>query len=178
MEEQWKDIFGYEELYQVSNYGRVRSLPRNGTVNEIKILKLQKDIDGYLRVFLYKNRKAKPHKVHRLVAYAFIPNDNIFKTEINHLNEDKIDNRVENLEWCTRKENANYGTRTERSTKANMNHPKKSKQVNQYSLDGNFIRSFPSTKEIERQLGFFQESISACCLGKIKTSHGFLWKYA
>lgn len=176
MEEQWRDIIGYEGLYQISNFGRVKSLKYHRSDKE-RILKPKKEKNGYLQINLYKDEKLKTMFIHRLVANAFIPNEDIFKTQINHKDENKENNNVNNLEFSTPKENSNYGTRNERMAKAKINHPKKSKQVNQYSLDGNFIRSFPSTMEIERQLGFSNVCISACCLGKQKTAYNYIWKY-
>ena len=102
--EKWKDIEGYEGAYQVSNLGRVRSLK----FGRVKVLRPEKCTCGYLCVNLYKNGKRKHLSVHRLVADAFIHNDNIFNTEVNHRNEDKTDNRVTNLEWCDRQYNNTY----------------------------------------------------------------------
>ena len=102
--EQWKDIFGYDGAYQVSDLGRVRS-HKSG---EWKVLKPRKNNWNYLRDALCKDGKPKNIPVHRLVASAFIPNDNIFNTEINHRNEIKSDNRVSNLEWCDRQYNNTY----------------------------------------------------------------------
>lgn len=102
--EQWRDIFGYEGMYQVSDLGRVRS-KHSG---EWKVLRGRKDRGGYLLVSLYKGGKIKHFLIHRLVAQAFIPNDNILNNEINHRNEDKSDNKVSNLEWCDRRYNNTY----------------------------------------------------------------------
>lgn len=102
--EQWKDIFGYDGAYQVSDLGRVRS-HKSG---EWKVLRPGKDKGGYLLVGLCKDGKQKSFFVHRLVAQAFIENDNIFNTEINHRNEDKSDNKVSNLEYCDRQYNMTY----------------------------------------------------------------------
>ncbi len=123
MEEIWRDIAGYEGLYQVSNLGRVKSLERttkrfNGfKVCEYKdgnkILKQSKNYKGYLFVGLCKNGKEKKYKVHRLVAEAFIDNPNNLP-QVNHKNENKECNISNNLEWCTNKYNCNYGTRNER----------------------------------------------------------------
>lgn len=103
-QEQWKDIFGYDGMYQVSDLGRVRSLK----YGKVRVLRTEKNKDGYLLVGLCKDGKIKHFYVHRLVAQAFIPNDNIFNTEINHINEDKEDNKVSNLEWCDRSYNLRY----------------------------------------------------------------------
>ena len=189
MEEIWKDIFGYEGLYQISNLGRVKSLNYMRTRKE-RILKQQKDKGGYLLADLTKDNKRTHFLIHRLVALHFIPNDDLFKTEINHKDECKTNNIVfvnddgtideskSNLEWCTPKENSNYGTRNEKCSKANRNHPNMSKQVQQYSKDGKtLIKTFPSLREVERQLGFSQSHISKCCKGKYKTAYGFFWRY-
>lgn len=162
--EEWIPIANYEGLYEVSSLGRVKSL-RNGIE---RILKLQTNTFGYLFVILCNRGNRKTITVHSLVAQAFIPNPHHYK-EINHINEDKTDNRVENLEWCDRKYNINYGTRNQRV----------SKQV--YQLDKNtneIINVFPSAKEIERQLGFAQGNISLCCNGKISTAYKYKWRYA
>lgn len=168
----WKPIFGFEGLYQVSNCGRVKSL-KNG---KERILKPCKVGHGYLRVDLFKDGKHNLKCVHRLVGEAFLPNDDLFKTQCNHKDEDKTNNRVENLEWVSCAENINYGSRTERMAKTNTN-GKCSRAVLQCDRQGNFIREWPSIHEVERQLGFRNPNISACCLGKYKQSHGFKWQY-
>lgn len=185
MEEIWKDIQGYEDLYQISNYGKVRSLPRNTTKG--KILKPGKMTNGYLQVVLYKDGKRFQKKVHRLVAEAFLPNPNNLP-QINHKDENKeknviylnddgsVNEEASDLEWVTAKENINYGTGIERRAKANTN-GKCSKKVFQLNLDGTLLKEWSSTREIQRELGFRQNNISQCCLGKIKTSNGFIWKY-
>lgn len=174
--EEWRDIPEYFGLYQVSNLGRVRSLG-NGNSNNSKerLLKQCKDKDGYLKVYLCKDGKQKNFLVHRLVAIAFLPNpDNL--PIINHKNEDKTDNRVENLEWCTAKYNTNYGTCRKRMSKARTN-GKRSKPVAQYTLDGTLIGIYPSASEAARQ-GFNQGNVDYCCRGKYKTSGGYIWKWA
>ena len=113
--EEWRDIKGYEGAYQVSSYGRIRSLDRiverktGNYKHKGRILKQNDDTHGYLKVNLTKHDKKKTFKVHRLVAQAFIPNPNNY-TVINHKDENKTNNKVENLEWCTSKYNNNYGT--------------------------------------------------------------------
>ena len=160
----WKDIDGYEELYQVSDTGEVMNV-RTG-----KILKAYKEKSGYLRVGLYKDGKEKSFRVHRLVAEAFIPNP-LNLPEVNHKSEDKHDNRVENLEYCDRKYNINYGTRNDKVAE------KVSKTVFQFSKTGEFIMEWCSVSEIDRQLGFNFRNVSACCLGKRKSAYGFKWEY-
>ncbi len=112
------------------------------------------------------------------MAIAFIPNpDN--KPEINHLDENRSNNFVGNLEWCTSKENKNYGNHNKNLSKVSINNPKKSKPVIQYSLDGTFIKVFPSIKEAERQLGIPATSISRNCKHKfgVQQCCGYRWEY-
>lgn len=171
--EEWKDIKGYEGLYQVSNEGNVRSLNYNHT-NTIKNLKLTLETHGYLVASLVKNSKQTRKYVHRLVAETFIPNPNNYLI-INHKNEKKDGNAVDNLEWCDHKYNNNYGTRNERISKHNIN-KKNSKQVYQYTLDGKLVAIWASTRECGRN-GYNQRSISKCCNGKLKTHKGYIWSY-
>ena len=181
-EEIWKDIKGYEGLYQVSNLGKVKSLERVfvdkiGHRQHIKgrILKLTPDYRGYLLVSLCDNSgKKKTLRVHRLVCEAFHENPQN-KPEVNHINEDKLDNQACNLEWVTSKENSNHGTRNARIGKANAK--ALSKPVGQYTRDGKLIKVWQSTMEVERQLGFDNSSISKVARGKLKTAYGYGWKY-
>ena len=112
MKEEWRDIKGYEGKYQISNLGRVKSLNYKHTKKE-KILSNVPDTEGYLLVSLYKSGKKKPFRIHKLVAIHFIPNPNNLP-EINHKDEDKTNNGVSNLEWCSIEYNLNYGTRNKR----------------------------------------------------------------
>ena len=123
--EEWKSIPGYEGLYEVSNLGRVRSVERCDRFNRKIVSKILKPnyVSGYLRVGMYKNKTFKYYLIHRLVAQAFLPNpDNL--PEVNHKDEDKSNNRVDNLEWCDRSYNMNYGTVQQRRIQTNINNGK------------------------------------------------------
>lgn len=184
MIENWRDIKEYEGLYQVSNFGRVRSLDRyvnnrhkNGNkLVKGKLLKQVKLSGGYLGVTLCKNNVIKTHSVHRLVAQAFKPNPQNKKC-VNHLNKIRTDNRAENLEWCTYKENNNWLDHNELVSKAKTNNKKVSKPVEQYTLDGVFVKEYPSAKEAQRQTGISNSNIIQCCQSKRKYAGGFIWKY-
>lgn len=176
MEEIWKDIEGYEGLYQVSNMGRVKSLTRNrrgrnNAPNPIqgRILK-QHIYFGYCYISLCKNRKYKGFRVHRLVAHAFIPNpDNL--PQVNHRDENKTNNCIDNLEWCDGEYNINYGTCIAKRARS------KSKKVLQFKPDGTFVKEWKSIMDVQRNLGFCQSYISECCRGKHAYAYGYLWKY-
>ena len=164
----------YEGLYKVSNLGKILSLNYKNT-GRAELLNPGNDGGGYLQVCLSKNRKGKMCKVHRIIAETFLENpDNL--PEVNHKDEDKTNNSVENLEWCTNEYNHNYGTINQRISKA-MTNGKLSKPVLQITLDGEFIREWPSTAECGRN-GFNHQLVSACCLGKRKSHKGFKWCYA
>lgn len=163
----WKDIEGYEQLYQISNLGNVKSLGNGGSnASKDKILKPAKLKYGYLTVNLCKQGKRKQYQIHRLVAQAFIDNPNNLP-EVNHKDEDKTNNYIENLEWCERKYNINYGTRNQRSAE------NRSKKV--MCVETGVV--YPSTIEVERQLGFYQQNISSACNGKYKQAYGYTWRY-
>lgn len=181
--EKWRDIEGYEGIYQVSNEGRVKTLGRTVTYRsgkiryfEPKILSQHYDKDGYCQVSFCIDGKSYQKKVHRLVAQAFIPNPNNYPM-VNHKDECKTNNFVENLEWCDCKYNLNYGTNPARISERVRNNKYLSKEVVQITLDGNIVRVYPSTREVERELGLFHTSISACALGKINKCGGYKWKY-
>ena len=169
--EQWRTAVYDGETYEgfeVSNLGRIKSLNYRNT-GKAELMTPSENTDGYFKVNLRKNGENKTCYVHRLVAQTFIPNPEN-KTEINHIDEDKTNNRVDNLEWKWHKDNINHGTHNERSAKA------RSKPVLQFSLTGEFIREWESTMECGRN-GFNQGAVAACCRGKLLQYKGFLWMY-
>ncbi|MCT3326802.1 endonuclease [Lacticaseibacillus paracasei] len=169
----WKDIEGYEGLYQVSNMGRVRSLDRKDAREHRIKGKMLADCRtrcGYRMVGLHQGGNAKCWLIHRLVAMTFIPNPNGY-LEINHKNEDKTDNVVPNLEWCTREYNNNYGTHNEHMAKA-LEQPI-------YVISGSGLRYFfRSSKKAAELLGLDGRSVSACLHGKQKHCHSFSFEWA
>ena len=189
----WRDIEGYEGLYQVSNEGRVKSLQREilykdgrKKVLEEKILRNFISDLGYYHVMLSKNGVPKRYKVHRLVAKAFIPNpDNL--PIINHKDENPKNNVVDNLEWCTQGYNVRYGTMIERGRQTQFNREDLSKEVEQYTLDGDLVETFKSASEVERKNPQFKTaSVARCCRGgqilngkwqTITSYKGYIWKY-
>ena len=174
--ETWKSVVGYEGLYEVSDQGRVKSLNYNHTGTE-KIFKPWKTHDGYLRVGLHKDGQRKMSLVHRLVAEAFIQNPNNLET-VNHKDEVKTNNTVSNLEWMSKRDNINYGTRNKRSSEAKINHPSLSKKVKMFDKStGELLATFPSTHEAARITMISFKNISSCCNGKRKSAGGYIWKY-
>lgn len=165
MQEIWKDVVGFEGLYKVSNLGNVKSL-RNG-----KILIPSITIHGYKRITLCKNGKKENKVIHRLVAEAFLDNPKNFLC-INHKDENKLNNCVENLEWCDIKYNTNYGTCIERRSK------NKQRPVNQYDLNMNFIKRYESIKEASNGNYSLYTHIGECCKGKHFSIGGYIWRYA
>ena len=181
MEQQeiWKDIEGFEGLYQISNLGRVYSLGgrimgrmNNRYKNKPRFIKPHMR-NGYSHACLKKDGKQYHLKIHRLVAMAFIPNPNNLPF-INHKDENKTNNTVENLEWCTAKYNLNYGTHNERMIETKSNNP-----IKQIDKDGNVIAIFRSSREVERNLGFNHHSITNCCKHKYgyKSAYGYKWEF-
>ena len=167
--EQWKDIKGLEGKYQVSNMGRVKSLHYNWS-NYEKVLSPQKNPNGYMWV----NVGGKIRTIHRLVASAFLPNPDC-KPIVNHLDGNKENNRADNLEWCSASENEIHAYKSGLKV-ATSNHLKK--KILQFDLEGNLLKEWGCTKDIERSLNIHHSNISACCRGKQKTSGGFVWRYA
>ena len=168
--EEWKSISGYEGRYQVSNLGNIRSLISN------KILKPRVDKDGYLKVILYSEDKSRrEYRLHRLVAETFIPNPNDLP-QVNHIDENKTNNSVSNLEWCTSKQNANHGTRNDRIVPYLIdNGVKSAKAVQQYNKNGTFIKTWDSLRSVERELKIPHNNIIAA-IRRNGSAGGFVWK--
>ena len=160
MEEIWKDIVGYEGLYQVSNLGRVKSLNYKCTKSE-KILKTHPQRWGYLLVKLSYKDKAKDFQVHRLVASAFLDNPNNLP-QVNHKDKNPSNNKVDNLEWCTPEYNTDYSC---------------AKPILQFTKDGKLVRKWNKIKLVEKELGLGHTNITACCKGRKKTGGGYKWRY-
>lgn len=187
-EEIWKDIEGYEGLYQVSNYGRVKSLARtrfskNNTIAPVyeRILK-KNNSRGYHSVTLFKNGIRKDNKVHRLVGIHFLI-DSDYSLQINHINGIKTDNRVGNIEFCTAKENTCHAYKS-----LGRIHPTRGKFGAEHHAsktiekicknNGKLLQSFSSIRDAERLTGIDNSSLSRACMGKQKTAGGFKWRYA
>lgn len=183
----WHNIQGYEGLYQISCYGRVKSLKREQTIvshNQYgefsfvkkipeRILKLETAKTGYIFVELKKNNKRKHFYIHRLVAESFLPNPYNYP-QINHIDEVKSNNKLENLEWCDASYNMNYGAVRNKIAKTKIN-GKRSKPIMQIYND-EIIKVWPSMREAERH-GFRENRISACCNKKASSYKGYIWKF-
>ena len=179
---EWRSIIGYEGLYEVNNIGEVRSLDRtqyeqkfiNGSYKEVlvhhagKVLAQTMHRKGYMEVKLSKGGEQTTHKVHRLVAEAFIPNPNNY-LQINHKDECKQNNCVENLEWCDQDYNIGYGTGNFRRSIAI------SRKVEQLSLAGEHVAYFHGSREASRQTGV--TNVRHACNGARKTAGGYIWRY-
>lgn len=173
-DEIWRPIKGYEGLYEISNYGRVKSLK----CHKERLRTPTKRNKDYLGVSLCKNGKQETKLVHRLVAEAFIPNpDNL--PCVNHKDENPTNNVIDNIEWCSYKYNDLYGTRNERilQTKKMKKCCNAEKPVLQYTLDGEFVAEYKSILDAARLTSTSKQIISYCCNNQIKKRKGFIWKF-
>jgi hypothetical protein len=171
MKEIWKDIKDFEGLYQISNMGRVKSLG-NGKTRKEKILS-GGNCTGYYYVHLCKEGKRKHYYFHRLVAEAFIPNP-LNYPEVEHIDCNPNNNTVDNLRWCTHKENCNNPLTISNYKQSNTyGHCKPIIQI----MSNGTTKEWLSAAEVERVLGYNQSNISACCRGKYKTAYGYKWSF-
>lgn len=182
MEEIWKDIVGYEGLYQVSNFGRVKSLDRIDAENHFRVGQImkQKYLRGYAQVALRNGKRQKEYRVHRLVAIAFIPNPKNLP-QVNHKDCNPGNNHVENLEWCDAKYNINYGDRNKKTADRlrGMERPYNWKAVNCFSLSGEFLKRYESVEKAASETKTQANAISACCKKRkyYYTAGGYKWEY-
>lgn len=166
MLEVWKDIPDYKGLYQISTLGRVKSLPRNGVGKTEKMLSIATNRYGYCKVVLHKNGISKNYFVHRLVAMAFIDNNNPNMCCVNHKDENKSNNRLDNLEWCSVAYNNSYGSRTQKTRK----------KVLQIDPKNNIVKVWDGIRVASRATGITSQQISQCCNGTKyrKTAGGYI----
>ena len=172
MKEIWKDIEGYEGLYQVSNFGMVKSLERIDSIGRKKssrILKLHYNSQRYLNITLFNSEGRKYFLVHRLVAQAFIPNPGNLP-QINHIDEDRVNNRVDNLEWCSSKYNLNYGNRRKKANESSK------KPIISISPEG-VIRREGSATDFSKRTGIDVRNINAVLKGRRRHTHGYRFRY-
>lgn len=188
MKEVWKDIKGYEGLYQISNFGRIKSLEKiikinNGWRNKEEEILKAKTTGKYNHIKLHKNGQSKNFLIHRLVAEMFIPDKasfksmpeedrtkiNLDKLVVNHKDENKLNNKADNLEWCTYKYNNEYNGRVSKAIE------KTKIKIEQYDLNNNFIKMWGSMKEAIRE--YKNSHILDVCKGRRKSASGFIWKY-
>ena len=175
MEEIWKPIAGYEGKYEASNLGRIRSFAQ--TNRQGNILSGYPNYKGYLQVYLYDSpQHGKWHSIHRLIAFTFIENPNDYP-QVNHKDENKLNNAADNLEWCTNRYNSGYGTRAKRAGMSNRCCETTSKKI--YSIDQNgHVEYFNSIGEAERQTGIAHSNIVRVLKDRRKTAGNRRWFYA
>lgn len=177
MEEIWRNVKGYEELYQVSNYGQIRSVDRfvgyrykgKQRIYKGRLLK-QVERNGYLSVSLSKGNIIKQKSIHRLVAETFLPNPSNLPL-VNHIDENKKNNMVSNLEWCSCAYNTNYGSGRKKQAESQQ------KIVLQYDKDGNLLNQYPSATIAALKNGYNLKTISQCCRGRTKSAYNYIWRY-
>ena len=183
----WTPIKGFER-FEISNLGKIKNTNWHNTGKAV--ITEGSNCNHYKQIEVWKNGIKKNLKIHRLVGEYYLPNP-LNLPEINHriegpegkkinkviFNEDMtINYEKTTIEWCDRNYNNNYGTRNKRSAEAQRNHVKKSKSVLQFTLDGEFVKEWPSTNECGRN-GFDQSAVVKCCCGKKPQYKGYLWRY-
>jgi hypothetical protein len=167
----WKDIQGYEGLYQVSNLGNIKGLNKevynylakdNKMILKERNLKIFVHYSGYTYCYLFKNNIKSKKYMHRLVGETFLLDRNNYK-ELNHKDEIKSNNCENNLEWCDRSYNVAYS---------------QGRSVNQYTLQGELIKNWSFIQKVERELNISHSTIIGCCKNRLKTAGGYIWRYA
>lgn len=181
MEEKWRAVIGYEGLYEVSNLGNIRSvdkvsrMPCNGEratkVVKGKLLKPYESGNGYFKIALVKDGKSRKHFVHRIVADAFLQNPGNCSV-VNHIDFNRRNNKVDNLEWCSQRENLLHGT-----LRLVEGLDYKDLRIGRFDKDGNLVDVWSSLSKIEETLGICKTDVLACCRGRLKSSYGYIWRY-
>lgn len=169
MYEEWKEVYAFDILFEVSNLGRIRTKyhGKQGYKKEYRYIEPLDNGKGYLRINIKRNGNQKTVYIHRLVAEAFVPNPDGF-VEINHKDENKKNNSADNLEWCTHLYNCHYGTRNERTGRA---HAKKIVCVELNKI-------YDSLREAAKDMDVGKTAISNCLKGRSKSCAGYSWRYA
>lgn len=183
--ENWKPVKGYEGIYEVSDLGRVRSIDRvmvfktgRAVLLKGRIMKQNTHYKGYKRLLLSNGEdREHGHFVHRLVADAFIPNPDGLP-EVNHKDENKANNRADNLEWCTHRANSQHGSRGARIGAWHLQNSPRRVAINQLTMDGQYIQTFPSQGEAARQVHGSQGTINMALKDQRKSAYGYKWEYA
>lgn len=178
--EVWKDVPNYEGIYKASNFGRIKMVKRTlidslgKKINKKEHILKPRTGNRYYMIALYKNGKREDLLLHRLIAQTFIPNPEN-KPFVNHKDENCFNNCSDNLMWCTQKENMNWGTINERMSK----NSKSKRKVNQYDMDGNFIKQWDCMTDFYKSKGLkLKTGIIECCKGRRQSHMGYKWKYA
>lgn len=164
MNEVWVKVKGYE-MYEISNHGRLRKTYKNG---KQRIMKTDKIHGGYLRYTLCKDGTTERFIAHRLVAVHFIENPNNYP-DVNHIDNNRTNNVVNNLEWCTPLMNAEHREKQGRNPKC--------KTVYQYDSQGNLVATYKSTREVARKTGYCKSSVQAWCNDGVKPNNDYIWTY-